>query len=73
VIAEEYPKECSNLVFSIILGATIKSKHPVPISIAKHLNSLGVEPSQLKDVLPMPRHGILAVSDGAAIRAGNPY
>jgi Cd2+-exporting ATPase len=73
VISEDYPKGGSKLVSAVILGATANSKHPVSIAIAKHLSTLGMEPSQLKDVLSVPGHGLLAVSDGAAVRAGNPF
>ena len=72
VVTVEYIVKKSDWLAPVILGLTTTSKHPVSRAIAAHIEAMGVQPSQLGNVVAVPGSGIEATWNGRIVRAGNP-
>ena len=72
LVTEKYLVKKSDWLAPVILGLTTTSKHPVSRAIAAHIEAMGVQPSQLGNVVAVPGSGIEATWNGSIVRAGNP-
>ena len=72
VVTGKHLVKKSDWLAPVILGLTTTSKHPVSRAIAAHIKTVGVQPSQVENVVAVPGSGIEATWNGSIIRAGNP-
>lgn len=72
VVTEEYLLRKPDWLAPVIFGLTITSKHPVSRAIAAHIETVGVRPFQVGNVVAVPGSGIEATWNGSIVRAGNP-
>lgn len=73
VAFEEYPKEESDQIASIILATSMVSKHPTSIALASYFSKGAVSHIQLEFATFIPGKGVEAKMGEAVVRVGNPY
>lgn len=71
VSVENYLVEPASVTMSLALGLTTSSKHPVAVTISRHVEALGVKPALVDDVESLVGKGITAIFEGEIVRIGS--
>lgn len=70
VSVEHYLIEPASSTMSLALSLTASSKHPVAVTLARHISALGVKPALLDDVESVVGKGIMGMSNGELVSIG---
>lgn len=71
VAVEEYFSEPPSLTASLILGLTVKSRHPVASAVAKHVGTMGFETAAIQNMRTVVGKGIQGTFNNEIVRIGN--
>ncbi|MCJ1427254.1 hypothetical protein MMC29_005157 [Sticta canariensis] len=73
VLVENYFLEPPSLTASLILGLTSKSRHPVALAVAKHVETMGFETAAIQHVRTVVGKGIEGTFNNEVVRIGNSH
>lgn len=70
ISVEKYLVEPASVTMALALGLTASSKHPVAVTVAKHVEALGVKPASVDDMESLVGKGITGIFEGEIVRIG---
>ena len=70
VSVKNYLVEPASITMSLALGLTASSKHPVAVTIFRHVKALGVRPALIDDVESLVGRGIVGRFEGELVSIG---
>lgn len=71
VSVETYTLEPASFTASLILGLTAASRHPVSLTVAKHVGAMGFEAAPVCHVETIVGNGVAGMFNGEPVRIGN--